>query len=84
MLKITDNFDDIIDGLTCKDMRYDHYHYHGRHIKVTTFLGMYNSTYYIAIDENDQILALYNYDTGVIQLKVDPDYYPSLPGRYRR
>lgn len=84
MLKITDNFDDIIDGLTGKDTHYDHYHYHGHHIKVTTFLGLYNSTYYIAIDDNDQILALYNYDTGVIQLKVDPDYYPSLPGRYRR
>ena len=65
-------------------MRYDHYHYHGRHIKVTTFLGMYNSTYYIAIDEDDQILALYNYDTGVIQLKVDPDIYPSLTRRYKR
>lgn len=84
MLKITDNFDDIIDGLTCKDMRYDHYYYHGHYIKVTTFLGMYNSTYYIAIDDDDQILALYNYDTGVIQLKVDPDYYPNLPGRCRR
>lgn len=84
MLKITDNFDDIIDGLTGKDMHYDHYHYHGHHIKVTTFLGLYNSTYYIAIDDNDQILALYNYDTGVIQLKVDPDYYPSFPRRYKR
>lgn len=84
MLKITDNFDDIIDGLTCKDMRYDHYYYNGRHIKVTTFLGMYNSTYYIAIDEDDQILALYNYDTGVIQLKVDPYDYPSLTRRCKR
>lgn len=84
MLKITDNFDDIIDGLTGKDMSHDHYHYHGHHIKVTTFLGLYNSTYYIAIDDNDQILALYNYDTGVIQLKVDPDYYPNFPRRCRR
>ncbi len=84
MLKITDNFDDIIDGLTCKDTRYDHYFYGGNHIKITTFLGMYNSTYYVAIDENDTILALYNYDTGVIQLKVDPDYYPNKPRRYTR
>lgn len=79
MLKETNNFNDIIDGVTCKVTKYDHFLYRGNHIKVTGFVGLWNITYYIAIDQDDQILALYNYDRDYLQLKVNPDHYPNKP-----
>ena len=81
-MKKVNNFDELVD--LCKNGDVGEYIYKNRKIKIIDFCGIYDITFYIAIDESFNTVIIYNYDDDIISSRVDPLKYWYIYINYKK